>query len=187
MEPVVPLRAIAFQCLFLLVAIALEAAVLRQKLRLPFKTSIEYAASVNLLTASLGWFVLLALEPILPQGVQQQLISYVLFDRFFGESWNTSVVVWLLAAAVLAFFGTFLTKLKGLDALRWLLNEQPQSSQSQLTSRQERYGRVRRGRIAIAAPSRQALAVLQANALSFSAILLLLLLRTSLVSIGDLS
>ena len=47
-EPVLPLRAIAFQILCLLIAIAIEAYVLRQTLRLGYKTSVRYAASMNL-------------------------------------------------------------------------------------------------------------------------------------------
>lgn len=182
MEPILPLRAIAFQCLFLLVAIALEAAVLRQRLRQPFRTSIEYAATINLFTASLGWFVLLGGEPLLPSRFKQQVMSYVLFDRFFGETWDTNVVVVLLMAAVLAFFGTFFVKLKGLQGLQWLLGiQRPQQKLPQTLTRQQKYNRARRGGLAIAAPSRQALAVLQANALSFSAILILLLIRAALV------
>ncbi|MEO0534915.1 MAG: filament integrity protein FraC [Cyanobacteria bacterium P01_A01_bin.123] len=184
MEPILPLRAIAFQCLFLLVAIALEAAVLRQWLRQPFKTSIEYAATVNLFTASLGWFAVLGIEPLLSDAFKQQVISYVLFDRFFGDTWDTRIIVFLLMAAVLAFFITFFIKMKGLEGLQWLLGvQQPQQPKqtSQTLTRQQKYDRARRGGLAIAAPSRQAMAVLQANALSFSAILILLLIRAAIV------
>lgn len=186
MEPILPLRAIAFQCLFLLVAIALEAAVLRQRLRQPFRTSIEYAATINLFTASLGWFAVLGIEPLLPEETQQQIVSYVLFDRFFGDTWDTRIIVFLLMAAVLTFFVTFFIKLKGLEALQWLLGVPQLASKPkgpQVLTRQQKYERARKGGLAIAAPSRQALAVLQANALSFSVILALLLIRAALVGL----
>ncbi|NJR39502.1 MAG: hypothetical protein HC781_12655 [Leptolyngbyaceae cyanobacterium CSU_1_4] len=55
--PVVPLRAIAFQIVFLLMAIAIEATVLHKQLNIPPKQSIQFAASINLLTTVAGWLV----------------------------------------------------------------------------------------------------------------------------------
>ena len=59
---VLPLRAIVFQCLLLLVAIALEAKVLRRQLQLGYQPSIRYAASLNLLTVVLGWMAFFSVE-----------------------------------------------------------------------------------------------------------------------------
>lgn len=45
---VLPLRAVMFQILFLLVAIAVESFIFKKKLHLSGRTSIEYATSINL-------------------------------------------------------------------------------------------------------------------------------------------
>lgn len=47
-EAIFPIKAIAFQILFLMVAIVIEAGILRQRLRLGFQTSVQYALVTNL-------------------------------------------------------------------------------------------------------------------------------------------
>ena len=49
-----------------MVAIALEATILRQRLRVGYQTSMQYAATLNLLATSLGWLAFLTLESLLP-------------------------------------------------------------------------------------------------------------------------
>ncbi|WP_346293816.1 filament integrity protein FraC [Sphaerothrix gracilis] len=176
MESVFPIRAIIFQCLFLLVAIALEASVLRQKLRLGYRTSIEYATTINLLSASLGWFTFLALEPLLPPELRTQILSFVLFDQFFINP-EQNIGLFFIAAGFLTFFLTFGVKLQGLDWLQRILDAKTETKEKPAATRQERYQRARRGGLGFEAPSQQSIAVLQANALSFSAIFLLLLLQ----------
>ncbi|MGF1570832.1 MAG: filament integrity protein FraC [Nodosilinea sp.] len=181
-----PLRAIAFQSLLLLVAIVLEAIVLRQRLRLGYQTSMQYAATVNLLTTSVGWLVFLTLEAVLPLALRQQIISFVLFNRFFANGWMDTLPVLAVVVAIVAFFITYWLKLKGLDWLLMLLERNPVevAPAPVLTpeSRQRRYELARRGQPAeqpAQGNSPRTLAVLQANALSFSAILVLLLLRSA--------
>jgi hypothetical protein len=173
---VVPLRAIVFQCLLLLLAIALEAIVLRRRLRLGFQLSIRYAATLNLLAVVLGWILFLGIEPLLPTVVRTQIISYILFGNFYLNSFATSngLGVAVVLVGLVIFFLTFWAKVTALEWLTWLLGNpivKPVTGQNT-----NRY-RYRRSAMAEEAASPHRLAVLQANALSFTAVLLLLLLR----------
>ncbi len=114
---VLPLRAIAFQSLLLMVAIALEALVLRQRLRLGYQTSMQYAATLNLLATSLGWLLFLTLDSLLPPDLHTQIISYVLFNRFYVNYWVDKIPVLVVMAGIIAFFATFWIKLQGLNLL----------------------------------------------------------------------
>lgn len=172
-----PLRAIAFQALLLLVAIALEAIMLRQALRLGYQTSVQYAATINLMTTSLGWLAFLSLEAMLPMGLQQQIISYIFFNRFYANDWLNRLPVVVVAAGLVAFFATYWFKLQGLSWLIRILGRAPVIETPQLATRSRRGQRTRRESPAPASTATYTLAVLQANALSFTVIVVLLLLR----------
>lgn len=176
---VLPLRAIAFQSLLLLVAIVLEALILRQRLRIGYRPSMQYAATLNLLATSLGWLTFLGFEPLLPEPLRTQIMSYVLFNRFYLNDWVENLPIALVFVGIAAFFATLWIKMKGLE---WLLKvlgvmpiDEPDTEKS--LTRKERYDLARRGRQGKGGTSIRTLAVLEANALSFTAILLLLLLR----------
>ncbi len=174
-----PLRAIAFQILLLLVAMVLEAMVLRQQLRLGYRTSMQYAATLNLLATSLGWLAFLAIEAVLPLSLRSQVISYVLFNRFYANSWREVLPVVVVVAAIVAFFMTYWIKLQGLIWLLRLLGQAPVETTPEAieTDRRQRYDRARRGQTEGSKEySHRALAVLEANAVSFTAILVVLLL-----------
>ncbi|WP_017297009.1 filament integrity protein FraC [Nodosilinea nodulosa] len=179
-EPgIMPLRAVAFQSLLLMVAIVLEAMVLRQRLRLGYRISMQYAATVNLLATSLGWVAFLAIEAVLPPDLRNQIISYVLFNRFYENSWRDVLPVVVVVTAIAAFFITYWIKLQGLIWLLQLLGQKPIDTTPEAIedNRRQRYDRARRAQIeGQRGHSPRALAVLQANAISFTAILLLLLL-----------
>ena len=180
MEPVLPLRAIAFQTLFILVAIALEAAVIRQKLRFGFQPSMRYAASINLLATSLGWIVFWGFEIFAPEELKTQVISYILFNHFSpieSNLWLNNAGLWTLSAGLLIFFVTFWVKLMGFRLLMWTLEVPSGEERPKEVSRRDKYLLARRSGKGYPQPSNQATAILQANALSFSAILLLLILR----------
>lgn len=174
-----PLRAIAFQSMLLLVAIALESIVLRQALRLGYQTSVQYAATLNLMTTSLGWLAFLSLEPLLPLELRQQVISYILFNRFYGNGWLNRLPVVVVMAGLVAFFATYWFKLQGLSWLVRLLGRAPmvEAPSVAITTRSRRGQPVRREKSATSNTAAYTLAVLQANALSFTAIVVLLLLR----------
>lgn len=179
----IPIKAVVFQSMLLLVAIALEAMVLRQHLRLGYQTSVQYAATINLLTTSLGWIAFLSLEAVLPTALRQQIMSYVLFSRFFDNPWLDALPVMMVVAAIVVFFATYWVKLHGLSALVALLGKAPVLEAPALSDRLGRSRSSRRGAPS-AAQSRTAtysLAVLQANALSFTAIVVLLFFQIQMV------
>jgi hypothetical protein len=177
---VLPLRAVAFQSLLLLVAIALEAGMLRQRLRLGFQVSIRYAATLNLLAVCLGWVVFLGLEPLAPPPLRTQIISYILFGRFYNNALSGSLGPIVVAAGLGIFFLTFLLKVKGLEWLSQLLGNPIAPNQASTPSRYPRFKDLRRDQNNAPRTPAHALAVLHANALSFTAVLVLLLLRYGL-------
>jgi len=179
-EPILPLTAIVFQILFLLVAVAIEAGILRQRLRLGFQTSVQYATVANLAAIVAGWMIFLLLEPISPIEVKAQIMSYVLFNRLLANGWTTELGAILFAIAIVSFFGTFLIKAKSLEYFlrvdkSWArLKKQPK----QKLKRDDRYAKARGGGLdASQATVDFTDTVIQANAASFSVILLLMLLR----------
>ena len=180
-QPILPLRMVAFQLLFLLVAIAIESAILRQRLRFGFKTSVQYTLAINLAAIVVGWFAFLVIEPLSPIEIKSQVISYILFDRLSVNGWSAQIGATICIIGLAAFLITFLVKLKGLELIMradgvWKLSEADRPGKR--IPRDERYARARQGK----SDKQQALsefmdAVIQANAASFSAISLLLLLR----------
>ncbi len=179
-EPgMMPLRAIVFQTMLLMMAIVLEAMVLRQQLRLGYRPSMQYAATLNLLATSLGWIAFLALEAVLPLSLRSQVISYVLFNRFYVNTWHEVLPMMVVLLGIAAFFITYWIKLQGLTWLLQLLSQAPVVEDPEIleANRRQRYERARRQQMSgQRGPSPRALAVLEANALSFTAILIVLLL-----------
>jgi hypothetical protein len=178
---VMPLRAISFQFLLLMIAIALEAVVFYRILELDHKTSVQYAMTVNLLSTLIGWIIFFIFQPWLPQEWKIQLISYVFFERFFSDTLMTGIASVLVMVCLSMFIGTFIIKLKGLEILEHLLDgseKKPTTS----AGKPEKSKRVRDRRnqsIGFQVHSRS-YAVLLANSCSFSAILLVLLIRQSM-------
>lgn len=170
---VLPLRAIAFQILFLLVAIAIEGGVLQRNMAIPPRQAVQYATILNLLVAGVGWFVFFAAETIMPARVEYDLMAFILFNR-----WSPSAALWGIVTGFLTFFGSFLLKVFSINKLLpiVLLNQVPQE-----TSNRSSQGRPRLGKRTVAVSesnfSKQASYVLEANALSYSAILFLLFVR----------
>ena len=177
-EPILPLKAIIFQALFLMVAVTIEAGILRQRLRLGFKTSVQYATAVNLAAVVAGWIAFLVIEPLSPPEIKSQIISYILFDRLLLNGWTTEIGAGLLFIGLVAFFATLYIKQIGLKLFlrsddAWII---PKDADK--LSRKERYVYARRGRSETQeAASNFSDAVILANAASFTAILALLLLR----------
>ncbi len=175
---VLPLRAIAFQILFLLVAIAIEAWVLQRRLRLPPnqsrvspKQAVQYASSVNLLTIVVGWFLFLSLQALLTPELKYQLLNFVFFDQ-----WSPNTAFWVVLSGFITFFTSFLIKLGGLVQLQqMLLTPQELEARRELDKNKHRLGvRPTKGLRTI---SNQANVLLLANALSYTAISAILLLR----------
>ncbi|MCU0550809.1 MAG: hypothetical protein MUC48_15790 [Leptolyngbya sp. Prado105] len=169
MSDVLPLRTILYQLLFLVLAIAVESLVLQKYLGIGRKSSIQYAATANLLSTVFGWFVFFIVEPWLPPAWRQQLINYVFFDL-------TSTPPVLIGLAFITFLGTFIVKLQSLDWLDLIL-ENKKPTEIQVRDRTKFQGRKAQRQSFAEIPNR-ALAVLWANAASFSAITLIIAIRT---------
>jgi hypothetical protein len=164
---VLPLRAVAFQILFLLVAIAIEGMILRSRLGLRRKESMEYAVAVNLLSTILGWMLFFMVEPWLPEAVRSVLMEYVFFG---GNTFPPTLV----AVGFAVFVLTFMLKLQGMTWLDQFLDKAPPEPSE--IDRHKFRGRKSRYEAFKGLPSRS-LAVLWANACSFSAISILLALQ----------
>lgn len=177
-DAVLPLQTVLFQFLFLLVAIALESRVLYRRLRLNRRASIEYATSLNLLAASLGWIAFFLIQDWIPLQLKDQLISYIFFDRLLGSQAESLVVV-ITATGIVIFLGAFLVKLQGLELLEALREGKSKDSEpSELAPKRRHPGLSDRlGQLVAPSPVNHATTILLANAYSYSAILLLLFLR----------
>ncbi len=165
---VLPLRAVAFQILFLLVAIALESFVLRTRLRLTRQQSMYYAVIINLLSTVVGWMVFFITEPWLPEDIRSILIGYI----FFGIR---DIPTGLVLCGFLVFLATFGLKLQGMELLDLAMEEInapviPPEEVGKFRGRKRRYENFQK------LPDRT-LAVLWANACSFSAISILMAIR----------
>lgn len=179
--PVWLLPTYLFQSVFLLVAIALEARVLYQRLYLTRRRSIEYATSINLLAAVIGWLAFFLLKDLLPPPIRSEIVSYIFFDRFLSP-FPESFYLMLVSTGVVVFFSAFLIKLKGLQFLEALLERTPkeQSNPEQITQDRNRLKRglsERLERAVTRSDPNQATVILLANVYSYSAISLLLALR----------
>ncbi len=176
---ILPLRMVTFQILFLLVAVALEAGILRQRLRLGFQTSVQYALVTNLAAIVCGWLAFLILEPLMPLEIEAQIINYVLFNQLLLNGWTTEIGAILFGIGLIAFFGTFFIKAKGIEF--FLRSDDawgPLTKKGPRLPRDERYARARGTGLEVGQSNARFIdTMIQANAASFSAILLLILLR----------
>lgn len=177
MHMILPLRAILFQFLLLLVSIAVEAVVLHRKLRLSHRTSIEYAASINLWSSVLGWLFFFIVQANLSKAARLQLISYIFFNNFYQtfQALPTTVIV----VAVFSFFLVCYLEYKGLDLLQAILQS---SQESQIKKDDQQTLPLLTSRLKKAlqrTDTSKALVILLANAWSHVLILLFLFLRLS--------
>ncbi|HIK55915.1 MAG TPA: hypothetical protein IGS37_12225 [Synechococcales cyanobacterium M55_K2018_004] len=179
--PVLPLRAIAFQILFLLVAIAIEAIVLRRELFLGARKAVEYAATLNLFTAAVGWLIFFSIQAVIPLDLQQVLLTFIFFGWLPPDQF-----LWIILAGFVVFFLSFFAKVFALTQLKnLLLTDQERIARREATLQRRRLsqpkqrGLRRTGMKAreVGEDARQASAILLANAMSYTAISILLLLR----------
>jgi hypothetical protein len=120
---ILPLKAVAFQSLFLLMAIAIEARVLYQQLKLTPKQSIQFSTSINLLSTVLGWlfvFLVLNARSILPIDFRSDLLNFIFFNQLTNETASLLIVI-----GFVTFFASFTIEQLGLTGLQWLLHAQP--------------------------------------------------------------
>jgi len=187
---VLPFRAIVLQCLLLTVAIAIESTILARtapnRQSLTPRQSIQYAATMNLLSTVLGWFTLFALfdlEELLPfdqtQDLQMAVLNFMFFNRLSSESLSL-----LIMLAFITFFASFVVKLVMLWGLKWLVQSEFPQAAFESTSDLDQAKLSRTGLRDPRKTSRSGNSylnistVLIANAWSYTAILAILLILT---------
>ncbi|MBD1910602.1 MULTISPECIES: filament integrity protein FraC [unclassified Leptolyngbya] len=177
--PVLALRMIAFQFMFLLLAIAIEGVVLKRELAMIPRKAMLYATILNLTTTVVGWFIFFAVEAVLPQFLRNELIEFILFNR-----WTRETAFWGILVGFLTFFASFVMKTFGFTQLeQLLLTQQEWEAQLQKRMSERRLGRrFRRGSGGWVDSNNQARAMLTANACSYSAITVILFTRYLLLN-----
>jgi hypothetical protein len=172
---VMPLRAIAFQIVFLLMAIAIEATILHKRLNISPKQSVQFAASLNLSTTVLGWlgiFFLLSTSLVLPTPLTRELKMALMNFIFFDQRSKGSTEL-LIMICFVTFFVSLGVKWLGLVGLDWLMKKDlpetpPVVTETRVFISPQRKLREFRPRFD---------AIFVANAWSYSAILVALLIR----------
>ncbi|MEQ9622448.1 filament integrity protein FraC [Coleofasciculus chthonoplastes] len=184
---VLPLQLILFQVLFLLVTIALESRVFHRRLNLTRKNSVQYATSLNLWSVVIGWLTFLILGTSLPQVLQIQIVSFIFFDHPIGSQLDKADPR-IIFIGIVIFFFSFLIKIIGFELIKIWIHEQPEQfdTSSDVSNKRPRLFNQPKRKITRNKPN-PALAVLLANAYSYSAILLLLVLRFMDVNVLNLN
>jgi hypothetical protein len=108
---VFPFRTILLQILVLFLAIAIESWFLQKLLKLGPKTSVEYAALLNLSCTCMGWLLFFGIESVLSKDLRERLIDYILLG---GERDFYFIITGL---AILILTVTFLAKWQSLELL----------------------------------------------------------------------
>ncbi len=113
---VLALPVVLTQILVLLIVIAIESVFFHKFLKFSPKNSVQYVATINLLSAIVGWLIFLGWEEIISPSERERLMSCVFFNQcqflgFLSFIFN-----------LLIFFGSFLWKWLGfkLFMVLWL-------------------------------------------------------------------
>ncbi|NJL00026.1 MAG: hypothetical protein HC838_11945 [Spirulinaceae cyanobacterium RM2_2_10] len=122
---VLPLPVIVFQLLSLTLGTAIESLIIRYNLGFSRKKSVEYALTLNLYSSIFAWLILFVAQAIAPQTIRLQVISGILFDRFYTQSLLANSTLETFAAAI-AFSLICIIELKGFDLIKFLLEASPQ-------------------------------------------------------------
>lgn len=176
---VLPLRMVIMQTLLLLLAIAVESTVFHWELRQPYRKSIEYAISLNLLCVVVGWLLFFMFERVLPIRTEGELIRYIFFDQ-----WEVSTNLMIFVVGLVVFFFSVFLKVQALEWLEYVREEHDAS----LDAAAEELGRPafssstgfspsRRRSVSYSASNHRVRTILLANASSYSAIALILAAR----------
>ncbi|MBW4566384.1 MAG: filament integrity protein fraC [Mojavia pulchra JT2-VF2] len=164
-----PIGAILFNLLFILLAIAIEAYVFNSRLKFDKRTSIFYAIAINLFSSVIGWIVFYVIEPMLPIDLRTELINYIFFNTF-----KPSTQALIILTAFIIFFGTFLVKFFLLRGFSLLLNEEVGKKQEDTQNQRMKLRQANRYKLQ---NTHLFTTLLIANSLSYSAITLVLLFR----------
>ncbi len=169
---VVPLGAILFSFLFLLVSIPLEAYILNSVLKFDKKTSSFYAICMNLFSNVVGWIIFFWIEPFLSIRLRTSLMNLIFFDQILPNTINLMILT-----AFIVFFGTFVVKSfilrAALISLTDFWKKQDESDVQKFLSRRGFKMRLQTKNIFTS--------VLIANAVSYTAVVLILFLIIRIV------
>lgn len=168
---ILPIGAIFFETLFLLAAIPLEASVLNKWLKFDKKTSIFYAITINVFSSVIGWIIFFVIEPILPTTIKSELINYV----FFNKLKNTSISSLIVLLSFTIFLTTFIVKFLIMKMLIIVMDEGGTKTETGIISSQQRAIYMN---IAKLQNTNLVITTLIANSLSYSAITIILLIRS---------
>jgi len=169
-----PIGAILFNFLFLMVAMAIEGYVLSKRLKYEKRISAFYAIAINLFSSMLGWLIFFIVEPRLSSPLRFELFSYVFFNRLDFSAGNSSLVT-LIFIGLVVFIGTFIVKYLLLLLFSFAMTDpatdkkQPDPVEPRDTRRDYRNRQQNTNVVTT---------TLIANALSYSAILLIVFIRT---------
>ena len=168
---ILPIGAIFFEILFLLIAIPLEAYILNRWLKFDKRTSIFYAIALNVFSSVIGWIVFFTVEPILSIAIKKELINYVFFNKLQDPSIGTMIV--LLSFTI--FIATFLVKFLLMKILIIFMGEGGKKTETELISSQQRASYMNMAKLQ---NTNLITATLIANSLSYSAITFIILIRS---------
>jgi hypothetical protein len=166
---ILPIGAIFFGILFLLTTIPIEALVFNKWLKFDKRTSIFYAISINVFSSVIGWIVFFMVEPMLPIGIKSELINYIFFNKIKDP--NISSLIIFLSFTI--FISTFLVKFLLMKLLIIFMDEAGQKAE--ITSSQERYFYMSLAKLQT---TNLITSTLIANALSYTAITVIILIRS---------
>jgi len=168
---ILPIGAIFFEILFLLIAIPLEAYILNRWLKFDKRTSIFYAIALNVFSSVIGWIVFFTVEPILDIAIKKELINYVFFNKLQDPSIGTMIV--LLSFTI--FIATFLVKFLLMKILIIFMGEGGKKTETEIISSQQRASYMNMAKLQ---NTNLITATLIANSLSYSAITFIILIRS---------
>ena len=172
-SPILPVGIILFDFLFLILAIPIEAYVLKARLKFDQKSSIFYGISINLFTNVVGWLAFFFIEPYLPPEQRSELLNYVFFNKFqFSRTYSL-----ILLVAFIIFFATFLLKTVVLQLLLLWIQSDKKKPEREVNLPQRRS--LRKNNFNKLQGTNIVTSVLIANSLSYSAITILLVICSS--------
>ncbi|MCT7955637.1 filament integrity protein FraC [Laspinema palackyanum] len=166
---VFPLPTILLQTFFLTISVAIESSVFYARCQVSRKTSVEYALTINLISACVGWIFFFYIEPVLSPPLKIQLVTYVFLNKL-GEGGLSLIFI----IGFFVFWANFSIKLISLNLFNKLVDyAYPLQPEAELEENSRYYTR----KVKKAPERRQAMAVLWGHSYSHSVILLVLWLK----------
>lgn len=162
-----PLRAVVFQLLVMIVAIAIEGFIFQIRFGYGRRACVEYATIINLVTIILGWLTFFYVELVLPLHLEEELISFI----FFGQ-WTIDSLFWLTLMGILIFFGSLGIKIKTFELIEKIQHHKIENYMDHRTFRSssEFYKQVK----SFKSTGLKSFVILQAHSYSHVAVLIIL-------------